>query len=136
MDSSALVKLYLPEPGADALNEALNDRGDVAVSDLVITEICSALARKLREGSMELRFVKRAYRELLDHLEAENYQRLDLLPASHREAERLLFAAKSGLRAADALHLAMALQFGMATLVTYDRRLSEAARDVGLHVFP
>jgi hypothetical protein len=43
-DTSALLKLFLPEPGSDAFNEVVEGRDDVLVSDLAVTEIVSALA--------------------------------------------------------------------------------------------
>ena len=50
-DTSALLKLYLPERGSDEFNEAVKGRDDVLVSDLAVTEIISAIARRLRQGS-------------------------------------------------------------------------------------
>jgi predicted nucleic acid-binding protein len=55
---------------------------------------------------------------------------------THREAERLLLALKDvPMRAADALHLALATTAGAAAVVTFDHRLEEAARAVGLGIF-
>ena len=51
-DTSALLKLYLPEPDSDAFNEVVEDRNDVLVSDLAVTEMISAIARRLRHGSL------------------------------------------------------------------------------------
>jgi predicted nucleic acid-binding protein len=51
-DTSALLKLYLPEPGSDEFNEIVKDRDDVLVSDLTVTEIISAMARRMRQGSL------------------------------------------------------------------------------------
>ena len=39
------------------------------------------------------------------------------------------------MRAADALHLALATTAGAAAVVTFDHRLEEAARAVGLGIF-
>ena len=62
---------------------------------------------------------------------AQRFRRiLDLTPESHREAERLLLAAKRTtlpLRAADALHLALAIQAGARGIVTFDLRMARAA---------
>ena len=49
------------------------------------------------------------------------YIKVDLMPDTHREAERLLLAIDNiALRAADALHLAQASLAGAAAVVTYD----------------
>ncbi len=59
------------------------------------------------------------------------------MPAVHRRAERLLLtASRVPLRSLDALHLALALESGAATLVTYDPRLRDAAASQGLFVAP
>ena len=69
------------------------------------------------------------------HMTAGTVQRLDLTPKVHVEAERMLLAQEAvPLRAADALHVALASTTHMAVVVTYDPRLAEAARSVGLHV--
>ena len=61
----------------------------------------------------------------------------ELLGATHREAERLLLVVQTvPLRAADALHLALAIAGDAASIVTFDRRLADAARSVGLAAFP
>jgi predicted nucleic acid-binding protein len=60
-----------------------------------------------------------------------------LLAATHREAERLLPAVQAvPLRAADAFHLALAFEGDAPSIVTFDRRLADAARSVGLAAFP
>lgn len=137
LDASALVKLYLPEPESNDLNRLLVGRHDVVVSDLAVTEIVSSLCRRRREGSLTTAVVTRLHRALLGHMEAGFYRRFELIPAAHREAERLLISLGTvRLRAADALHLALALGAEAASLLTWDRRLGAAARAVGLGVFP
>ena len=136
-DASALVKLYVPEVGSDDLNRALRRRGDVLVSDLAVTEIVSSLARRRREGALTAAIAGRLHQAILSHTEKGVYRRVELLPATHRQAERLLLASESvALRAADALHLALAISGEAASVLTYDRRLAEAAQSLGLVVFP
>ena len=137
LDASALAKLYLPEPESDELDRVLVGRRDLLVSDLAITEIVSAVARRQREGDLEARAARRLYRGLLDDREAGYYRRLALTPAAHREAERLLLLRQGiSLRAADALHLAMALLAEARTIATFDQRMRGAADSVGLAVLP
>jgi len=136
-DASALAKLYVPEADSDELNRAIQGRSDLLVSDLSITEIVSSLARRRREGALTASVAVRLHRAILGHTEKGLYRRVELLAATHRDAERLLLSAESvPLRAADALHLALAISGDAASLLTYDRRLAEAARSIGLIVFP
>jgi predicted nucleic acid-binding protein len=56
-------------------------------------------------------------------------------PAVHREAERLVFATDSlSLRTPDALHIALAFSGRATHVLTFDRRMREAAVQVGMNV--
>lgn len=138
LDASALVKLYLPEPGSDALDAALRGRSDLIVSDLAITEIVSAMARRRREGSLPASAAVRLHRKILSDIQGGIYIKTDLTSEVHRDAERLLIAVGDdvALRAADSLHLAIACLSGASAIVTYDQRLAEAAIRTGLLSLP
>ena len=135
LDASAWVKLYQPEPHSDTLNRALLGRTDLFVSDLGATEVASALGRACREGRLDRVSARRLQRKLRHHLTSGVVQRLDMTPRVHVEAERMLLTVEHlPLRAADALHVALASAMDMATVVTYDPRLAAAARAAGLAV--
>lgn len=136
-DASALAKLFLPEVGSDELNTVVAGRSDLLISELAITEVASALARRARAGALGEAIARRVHRKVLAIVASGAFRRLDLLPETHREAERLLLAARSApLRAADALHLALALTARASTILTYDRTLARAARIQGLAAWP
>jgi predicted nucleic acid-binding protein len=136
-DASALAKLFWPEPGSDELNRLLAGRDDVLVSDLGLTEVVSALARRVREGALQVGTAARVHRRLLAVAAGPAVRRVEVLAATHREAERLLLASRGrALRAVDALHLALALGAGAGTLLTYDRVMASAADEHGLAVWP
>jgi predicted nucleic acid-binding protein len=136
LDTSALVKVYLPEPRSDEVNAAIAGRVDLVVSDLVITEAVAALARRVREGDLGREAAARLHGALLDDFEHDHFARVDLDPATHRAAERFLLSLPVALRAADALHLALAASAGAGTLLTSDPRLGEAALAIGIEVRP
>jgi len=136
-DASALAKLFLPEAESDSLNQLLDGRSDVILSDLAITELASALARRAREGAVPPSAARRAHRKILATVSEGGFRRVDLLATTHREAERLLFATEAApLRAADALHLALALGAGAGTVLTFDRTMARAAIEAGLLAWP
>jgi uncharacterized protein len=134
LDASALVKLFVPEPESDVLNRALAGLTNVIVSDLTLTEVASALGRRVREQRLTRDSAQRLYREasklhgLAHHAE--------LTPPIHRRAERLMLSLATPLRALDALHLATALDAEAATVVTFDPRLREAVGSQGIFVAP
>ncbi len=136
LDASALAKLYLPEAESDELNRRLQSYRQTMISDLGITEVVSACARRRREGVLDTDAVSLVHRTILDAVDSGIFLRLTLDPAVHREAERLLMLDAVTLRAADALHLALATEAGAKTIVTYDTRLGTAARHVGLKTIP
>lgn len=135
VDASAWVKLYVQEAHSDDVNSALLGRRDLFVSDLGATEVASALGRACREGRLDPPVARRLHRRLRHHMNSGVVQRLDLTPTVHVEAERLLLgSSRAPLRAADALHIAAASLSGMASIVTYDPRLADAAASAGLTV--
>ena len=136
-DTSALLKLYLPEQGSDEFNAIVEGRGDVLVSDLSVTEIISALARRLRRGSLTREAARHLQHAIVGRLDEGVYHRLELTRDVHRRAEHFLLSlSETPLRAADALHLALAVSARAASLASFDARLAAAARAVGLAVYP
>jgi len=121
LDSSAIVKLAVREPESAALRRYLRRRRSLVSSALARAEVL----RSLLPGGEEA--VARG-RDVLT--------RLDLL----RVNDRVLHVAGTllpvELRLLDAIHLASAQQLGseLASMVSYDDRLSEAARQLGYRV--
>lgn len=129
LDTSALAKIYVAEPESESLEEALLGRRDLLVSDLAVTELTSALARRSREGDLDHAHAKRIYTELIRDLTDGQYRWVEVTREVHREAERLLLshARQTRLRAADALHVALANMVGARVLVSFDTRMRDAA---------
>lgn len=135
LDSSAFVKVYLPEPESERVETVLSGRRDLFISDLTITETTSALARKRREGIIRLNVIEDVRREILGDVEEGVFRRLDLGSEIFREAERILIATESvSLRAADSLHLALAIAAGCKSVLTFDGRFAQGALTQGLHI--
>jgi predicted nucleic acid-binding protein len=107
------------------------------VSDLAVTEIVSALSRRLRQGALAREVVRRIQHAIVGRLDEGVYQRVELTREVHRRAEHLLVSlTATPLRAADALHLALATSARAASLASFDARLAAAARALGLAVYP
>ena len=107
------------------------------MSDLAVTEIISAVARRLREGALPREAARRLQHAVLARLDEGVYHRIELTRDVHRRAEHfLLTLLDTPLRAADALHLALATAARAAAVASFDQRLVTAARDVGLAVYP
>ena len=50
LDTSLLVKLYVPEPDSPAIVDAIHADSQIVLSDLAQVEVASAVARLVREG--------------------------------------------------------------------------------------
>jgi uncharacterized protein len=133
VDSSALAKLYVPEAESDRLDRFLRGKVGLMISELAITEVLSAVARKKRAGELKAEVANQIRDALLADAESGSFARLQLDPATHREAERLLSRSSVSLRTLDALHLALAFTGSATHLLTFDHRMREAAVDAGLH---
>jgi predicted nucleic acid-binding protein len=134
LDASALVKLFVPESDSDELNQSLVGLTDVIVSDLALTEMASALARRVGEQRLTHEDARRLYRAAAKLQAASHHA--ELTPPIHRRAEQLMLTLAMPLRALDALHLATALDAKAPTVVTFDPRLRDAASSQGLFVAP
>lgn len=121
LDTSALVKLVVREAESDALVSWLQSHPAVATSDLTRTE----LMRAVRRGAPDL--VERV-RDLLS--------RMTLITAAPRVFDDAGRLDPIEVRTLDAIHIASALQLGddLESVVTYDTRMADVVRRLGLPV--
>jgi uncharacterized protein len=133
LDTSALAKIYVQETDSDEVDSALVGRRDLLISELALTELTSAIARRAREGLMEAVAARRIYQQLFRDVHAGEFRLLDLTSATHREAERILLTVgrHAPIRAGDSLHLAVAALADARTLITYDRQMHAVASALG-----
>jgi predicted nucleic acid-binding protein len=132
LDTSSLVKLYLTEPGTDAVMRLVDEADVVATSTLAYPEARAAFARRRREGAFgpaDFRSVKQAF-----DAEWSTYATLEATMALCGEASRL--AERYRLRAYDSVHLAsfaeIARRAGVGNVVfsSYDVALNRAAQSL------
>ena len=135
-----MTKAYVVEQrSAEARALFLGRDHTVLVSQLVRTELASALARRIREGAMIQYDGARILRAYLAHLR-RRYQAVPLTEDIQRTAEELLF--RHTLRAADALQVASAIVVKRALaasnldfrFVSADRQQATAATAEGIGV--
>lgn len=132
VDTSLLVAALLNEKGTAAAQRWLSEQpaGDLAISDWVATEFSAALSMKLRIGELEP-----SHRgEVLAFFTRMADASCRMLPVSRRDfqtAARFADQHLTGLRAGDALHLAIAANHG-ASLHTLDKQLAKAGQALGV----
>jgi len=120
LDSSAIVKLVVPEPESAVLHRFLANEPDWVSSALSSVEILRELRRREAAASQ----IEQT-RELL--------ARIALAPVDDRILAVAARMSPDALRSLDAIHLATAQSlFGIEAFVTYDRRQFAAAVAAGV----
>jgi predicted nucleic acid-binding protein len=137
LDTSALVKRYVMEPGSKEVIDLIEQADTVGSILLTRVEMASALTKAMRLNWVEPKDVDNAWQDFLSHW--QSFTRLSVTPALIERASRL--AWDNGLRGYDATHFAAALiwQETLETpvmLVTYDRELWLAAKKAEMAVWP
>ena len=130
LDTSSLVKIYVPETGVDVVLGLMDHATTVATSVVTYAETRAALARLRRERVLSASTFASAKRDLERDWPA--YVTIDVTASVSRLAGDL--AERYGLRGYDSLHLASfaetAGRAGVedARFFSFDQRLTRAAR--------
>lgn len=120
LDASAIVKLIVEEPESEALNRWYVEAEDLVTSRVGIVETIRATGRRAFD---------RVHRDRI-------LSDLGVLELDASTAQVAASVQPGLLRSLDAIHIATALALGpeLDAFVTYDDRMAEAARAVGLPV--
>ena len=135
LDTSVLVALVANESGAKSVKRWLGSpqAGQLCSSDWCVPEVASALSLKVRTGQLDEVQAEaswQAFGAACDGL-------LDLLPVQavdYATAAQMCRVPQAGMRAGDALHLAVALRCGCDGLLAFDQNLNKNARANGLQL--
>ena len=132
-DTSFLVPLILPEATSEPIAgffEAL-PADDLAVSHWTRVEFASLLAREVRMGGLDAAAAREAGMRF-ETMVGESF--VVLLPSrdDFDRAKDWLGHFETGLRAADALHLAIAGNRGAGAIYSLDKLMIAAGRTLGL----
>jgi uncharacterized protein len=119
LDSSAVVKLVIAEPESSPLRAYLRRRRPLVSSALARTEVLRAL---LPAGAAAVSRGRDVFR------------RMDLVRINDRVLDAAGILEPAQMRSLDAIHVATAHLLGedLGQVVTYDDRMADAARQLGL----
>jgi predicted nucleic acid-binding protein len=123
LDSSAFVKLVIPEPETAALVAALPATARLVASEILEVEVLRAARRANGDDGAAAARAQLAGVRLLPMTDEIRGRAGELEPAT--------------LRSFDAIHIATALDLGerLACVYAYDIQMATAASDAGLHVY-
>ena len=137
LDSSALVKRYVEEPGSREMARLIERAALAGTAVITRVEVAAALAKAIRARALSREQAGAALQAMQE--DWESLVRLQLTELLISRAASL--AWQHGLRGYDATHLAAALFWSEmlgepVALATWDRQLWKAARENGLETFP
>ncbi len=130
-DTSALSPLFVPDVHTEAVYRYLTPRaGPSALSNLTMIELASMVSRsfpahRIGENDAQDALIKAA------QWTAQTCERLELEPEDYIIGEEFVRRFDLGLRAPDALHVAICRRLGL-TLLTCDAAQAKAARSLGV----
>jgi predicted nucleic acid-binding protein len=132
LDTSLLVAALTNEANSSRVQMWFSQQveGDLVISDWVEAEFSAALSIKLRTGQLTAEHRSHALAGF-STLRSNNLTVLPVPAARFHDAARFADRYELGLRAGDALHLAICAGH-RATLCTLDRRLASAGPALGV----
>lgn len=133
LDTSFLVPYFVSEESSEKVERfLLGIKGaELAVSTWTATEFVSALGLKVRTKQLDKPSAAAALAAFREVGEV-HFNWLAVSPADFKSAATYLERWELGLRAGDALHLAVAKSNGVKKLLTFDDRMLKAAK--ALHI--
>lgn len=133
LDTSAVLKLYLQEPGSKELREEVERfQGSLFTSRVTYAETIAGLARAHRED----RITRHAYRQKGTEFESD-WTALQIVELTQEVLRPcLVLIEKYALRGFDAIHLCSAMWLELAGFACFDERLRSAAQGEGLSLVP
>ena len=132
LDTSALARRYLAEPGSERVRALLRGSRRVAVSRLAFAELCAGVARACRLGT-----ITESQRDAIFRRVPDDFAALEVVEPRRAVVERVpALVLAHPLRAYDALQLASCLTLKAAGLAvelwSNDGELNAAAKAEGL----
>lgn len=127
-DTSVLVALLTNESTAASIRQWYAENNDqiIATSDWTLTEFCSAISLKERTKQLTVKQANAVRKAFDTFINDGGIHLLEVTRQSFRNAATLVRSLQ-GLRAGDALHLAVILEVGIKNFATLDKLLAEKA---------
>ena len=133
LDASVLVAVLTVEPFSERADRFVRDHPiGLIISDFAAAEFASAIARRVRMREVTVDDA-RSDLSAFDSWAARSVQLIEVTAADVALATAFLRRLDLTLRTPDAIHIAIAQRI-RATLITFDQRMAESARALGMTV--
>jgi predicted nucleic acid-binding protein len=131
LDTSFLAPFYIQEATSESVEGILLTLPSqaLAISNWTIVEFASLLARRVRMGELGSELMQAIMQAFRDDV-SQSYHVFEVTAADFNLATELILQWKSGLRAGDALHLAIAQNSQVDNFLSLDRGLIDAAQQL------
>lgn len=128
LDTSALTKRYVHEPGSEQLLEFCREADEIVLSYICAVELLSALNRRKREGVLTKASYVKIKRMFSEDLKGATV--IEFYPSVVAHAVRCL--ERTATRSLDAIQIASALVSECDLFLSADTRQAAAAEVMGL----
>ncbi len=130
LDSSALAKRYVQEPGSERVEQVLRAATSLGVSVLCVSEVISALCRRRRERKLSSQQYLKAKQALIEDIDDADVVNI----TAQVIARTVEILERWPLHSSDALHVASAAEWAAGLFVSADEEQCAAARRYGLQI--
>jgi len=133
IDTDVLAAYYYPEPLSRTVERQLTALSQPVISTLTEVELCSVIAKKVRQKETKREYAERLLAQFLIHRDSGFYNVIPVQTEHFRLARDWIATLSTPLRTQDALHLAVAVVAEL-PLITADRGFASAATKLGAKV--
>ena len=136
IDTSALVKYYYPEEESERIEGQILKARHIYISGLSITEMASALMKKVRNRELTKTQEMLIWNAFMDDLQAGQVELIYPDERHFYKASDIVreFGAEYGIKTLDALQLAVAHGLGAVKFLCADKILLKLAAEMGIRV--
>jgi uncharacterized protein len=133
LDTSFLAPFYIQEATSTSVETILLNipTEQLAISDWTIVEFTSLVSRRVRMSELNLEQMEAVINSFKEDV-AQSYTVFTVTTADFILAAEFIQQWETGLRAGDALHLAIARNHSIENLLSLDRGLIDAARQLSI----
>ena len=138
LDTSALIKLYIIEPGSDSVNTIItNQATPLPIWDLHQIEFQNALSLKVFREELRADQAETLISNFKQRKKDQIYYTPELDRKEHTDycLELTAHSRQIGCRSLDIMHVAAAKIYSVDQFITFDSRQADLAEKAGMSVF-